>query len=310
MELHSKIFVAGHRGLVGSGIVRSLRLQGFSNLILRSRKELDLLDSTAVKRFFESERPEYVIIAAAKVGGIHANSVYPADFIYQNLQIQNNIIHYAYLHSVKKLLFLGSSCIYPKLCPQPIQEEYLLTGPLEPSNAPYALAKIAGIEMCESYNRQYGTSFISAMPTNIYGPNDNFHPENSHVIGALIQRFHQAKQDHAEIVTVWGTGRPEREFLFVDDLAEACVFLMQQPLSSGWINVGCGQGITIRDLAFLLKELIGLRAEVIFDPSKPDGTPKKILDIRKIKQLGWSPKVSLESGLQLTYSHYLQTLSR
>ena len=306
MNKNSKIYVAGHTGLVGSAIVRELEKQGYSNLLLKTHKELDLTNADKVKSFFEVENPEYVFLAAAKVGGILANNTYPADFIYQNLQIQNNIIHNSYLSKVKKLLFLGSSCIYPKLCPQPIKEEYILTGELEPTNEPYAIAKIAGIKMCESYNRQYGTNFISVMPTNLYGINDNFDPENSHVIPGLINKIHNAKIENLSSVKVWGTGKPKREFLFSDDLANACVFLMEKYDSNEIINIGCGEDIEILTLVNLICDVIGYKGEIEFDTSKPDGTPRKILDISKIKKLGWSPKTDLRNGLKIVYEWYLK----
>lgn len=304
MDKNSKIYVAGHRGLVGSAIVRKLDAEGYSNLVLRTRDELDLCDSVAVRDFFESERPEYVFLAAAKVGGIWANSHYPAEFIYSNLAIQLNVIHSAYLSGVKKLLFLGSSCIYPKLAPQPIKEEYLLTGELEPTNEAYAVAKIAGIKMCQSYNHQYGTSFISAMPTNLYGPNDNFDLENSHVLPALIRKFHEAKEGNALSVVVWGTGKPRREFLHVDDLADACLFLMQKYNESELINIGSGEDLTIEELALLVKEVVGYKGEVEFDISKPDGMARKLLEVSKLHSLGWRPRISLRRGIEDTYGWY------
>lgn len=306
MKKDSKIYVAGHKGLVGSAIVRELKRDGFSNLIFKTHSELDLLDAAKVKDFFFNENPEYVFLAAAKVGGIHANSTYPADFIYENLQIQNNVIHNSCLAGVKKLLFLGSSCIYPKLCPQPIREEYLLSGELESTNEPYAIAKIAGIKMCESYNKQFKTSFISAMPTNIYGLGDNFHPENSHVIPALIYKTHKAKIEKQKSVKLWGTGSPKREFLYVDDLAKACIFLLENYNENKIINVGSGVDLTIRELAEEVSRVIGFDGEIEFDPNMPDGTPRKLLDVSKIKSLGWSSTVDLKSGLKLAYDWYLK----
>lgn len=304
----ARIYVAGHRGLVGSAIVRRLEGAGFPNLILRTSQELDLRDQARVKEFFEREKPEYVFLAAARVGGILANMTYPAHFIYDNLMIQSNVIHQAFKTEVKKLLFLGSSCIYPKFAPQPIKEEYLLTGPLEPTNEPYAVAKIAGIKMCQAYNRQYGTNFICAMPTNLYGPNDNFDLETSHVIPALIRKFHEAKISGAKSVVVWGTGTPRREFLYVDDLADACLFLMENcdAQHAEIINVGTGEDITIKELAEMIKNIVGFNGEIIFDPSKPDGTPRKLLDISLIKKLGWRPKTTLEEGLLKTYRVFLE----
>lgn len=306
MKKDSKIYVAGHRGLVGSAIVRELQQDGFLNLILETHSELDLLNTDKVRDFFFNEKPEYVFLAAAKVGGIYANSTYPADFIYENLMIQNNVIHNSYLAGVKKLLFLGSSCIYPKLCPQPIREEYLLSSELESTNEPYAIAKISGIKMCESYNRQYGTNFISAMPTNIYGPGDNFHPENSHVIPALIYKIHKAKVEKQKTVKLWGTGNPKREFLYVEDLAKACIFLTKNYNENKIINVGSGVDLTIRELAEEVSKVIGFDGEIEFDPSMPDGTPRKLLDVSRIKSLGWVPIIDLKSGLKLTYDWYLK----
>ena len=304
MEKTSKIFIAGHRGLVGSALLRRLQKEGYANLITRTRQELDLLDGEAVVGLFEEERPEYVFLAAAKAGGIYANKTYPAEFIFENLQIQNNVLHQAYRHQVKKLLFLGTSCIYPKLCPQPIKEEYLLTSALEPTNEPYAIAKIAGIKTCQSYNRQYGTNFISVMPTNLYGINDNFHPENSHVVPALLRRFHEARQANLEEVVIWGTGTPRRELLFVDDLAEACLFLMQHYDQSEVINVGSGEDLSIQELAELIKKIVGGEVQLKYDASKPDGTPRKVLDVTRINQMGWSAPTPLEEGLALTYQWY------
>ncbi|HPP04400.1 MAG TPA: GDP-L-fucose synthase [Spirochaetota bacterium] len=306
MEKKSKIFVAGHRGLVGSAIVRKLQQEGYNNLILRTREELDLTNFNAVSEFFKKEKPEYVFLAAAKVGGILANSTKKAEFIYENLQIQNNVIHNAYLNNVKKLLFLGSSCIYPKMCPQPIKEEYLLSGYLEPTNDAYAIAKIAGLIMCRSYNEQYGANFISAMPTNLYGYNDNFDLNSSHVLPALIRKFHEAKVENKKEVIVWGTGSPLREFLFVDDLADALLFLMNNYNENIHINVGTGEDISIKDLAFLIKEVVGFNGQITFDTSKPDGTPRKLLDVSRINKLGWKAKTSLKDGIKLTYEWYLK----
>lgn len=306
MEKEAKIFVAGHNGLVGSAIVRNLKLAGYSNLIYKTRQELNLLDYNAVKEFFEIEKPEYVFLAAAKVGGIHANNIFPADFIFQNLQIQNNIIHNAYLNNVKKLLFLGSSCIYPRNCEQPIKEEYLLTGELEKTNEPYAIAKIAGIKMCQSYNKQYGTKFISVMPTNLYGPNDNFDLESSHVLPALLRKFHDAKENNSKEVVMWGTGSPMREFLYVDDLADACVHLMNIYGENEIVNIGTGEDITIKDLALLIKEIVGFKGKIINDTSKPDGTPRKLLDVSKLHSLGWRHKTSLEDGIRRSYKWFLE----
>jgi len=304
MEKNSKIYVAGHRGLVGSAIVRTLQKQGFQNLVLKTRSELDLLDTASVKKFFENEKPDYVFLAAAKVGGILANDTYSADFIHQNLEIQNNVIHYSHVSKVKKLLFLGSSCIYPKKAKQPLKEEYLLTGLLEETNEAYAIAKIAGIKMCEFYRKQYGCNFVSVMPTNMYGPGDNYDLQNSHVFPALIRKFHEAKIKNAPFVEVWGSGKPKREFLYSDDLGEACVFLMQNYDKPGLINIGTGTDLTIKELALLIKKKIGYAGALKFDRSKPDGTPQKLLDISKIKKLGWKAKVSLEEGIQLAYEDF------
>jgi len=315
MDKISKIFVAGHKGLVGSAIVRKLKNEGYENLVLKTRQELDLRDKRAVESFFKTEQLEYVFLAAARVGGIQANNTYPADFIIQNIEIETNVITSALQVGVKRLLFLGSSCIYPRECPQPIKEEYLLTGPLEPTNEPYAIAKIAGIKMCESINRQYGTDFRSLMPTNLYGPGDNFHPENSHVIPGLLRRFHEAKVRGDKCVEVWGSGRPRREFMHVDDLASACVYIMNldkdiydnftQPMLSH-VNVGTGKDCTIKELAETIAEVVGFDGEICFDTSKPDGTPQKLLDISRISALGWSAKISLEEGLKQTYRWFLE----
>jgi len=306
MEKNSKIYLAGHRGLVGSAISRKLRAEGYNNLVLKTKDELDLMDQSAVALFFKKTKPEYVFLAAAKVGGILANNTYPAQFIYENLQIQNNIIHQSYLNGVKKLLFLGSSCIYPRECPQPIKEEYLLTGPLEPTNEPYALAKIAGLKMCQSYNRQYGTNFISVMPTNLYGPNDNFDLDDSHVLPALIRKFHEGKINSSPTVVVWGTGSPKREFLHIDDLADACVFLMNNYNDSEIINIGTGVDITIKKLAELIKNIIDYKGEINWDTTKLDGTPRKLLDVSKVESLGWRHKIGLETGIKMTYEWYLK----
>lgn len=315
---HSKVFVAGHRGLVGSAIVRRLEAEGCTNLVLRTSAELDLQDQSAVRMFFEQLRPEIVVLAAAKVGGILANSTYPGDFIYQNLMIQANIIHWSQKFGVKRLLFLGSSCIYPKLAPQPMKEEYLLTGPLEPTNEAYAVAKIAGLKMCESYNRQFGTSCLSVMPTNLYGPGDNFDLENSHVLPALIRKFHEARESNAPSVEVWGTGTPRREFLYVDDLADGCIHLLNLPeeqynalvqdLEPCLINIGMGKDITIRELAELVREIVGYQGEIVFDADKPDGTPRKLLDITRMDALGWQAKTTLREGIERTYGWYRDSL--
>ena len=300
------IFVAGHKGLVGSAIVRKLREKGYENLLLRTRSELDLTDQAAVRAFFESERPDHVVLAAAKVGGILANSTYPADFIYQNLAIEINIIHEAWRAGVQKLLFLGSSCIYPKLAPQPLKEEYLLTSSLEPTNEAYAIAKIAGLKMCEFYNRQYGARFISVMPTNLYGPGDNFDLETSHVLPAMIRKFHKAKARGDDSVTLWGTGTPRRELLHVDDLADACVFLLERYEDAGFLNIGVGEDVTIRELAELVRRVVGFDGNMFWDSAKPDGTPQKLLDVSKLKALGWSASTSLEAGIANTYGWYLE----
>ena len=304
LEKGAKIYVAGHRGLVGSAMVRELEKQGYTNLIMRTHEALDLENQQAVAAFFAEEKPEYVILSAAKVGGIGANSTKPAEFIYQNLMIETNIIHQAYVHGVKKLLFLGSSCIYPRMAEQPIKEESLLTGALEPTNEAYALAKIAGIKMCESYNKQYGTKYISVMPTNLYGINDNFDLDSSHVLPALLRKFHEAKLNNEPMVTVWGSGSPIREFLYVDDLANACVFLMNNYDGDKIVNIGTGIGITIKELAELVKKVIGYEGAVFFDTSKPEGTPIKINDVSFLSQLGWQAKVDLKRGLNLTYEWY------
>ncbi len=304
---NARIYVAGHRGLAGSAIWRELERQGFNNLIGRTRSELNLLDSVAVQKFFTAEKPEYVFIAAAKVGGILANATQPASFLFENLQIQNNLIHNSHISAVKKLLFLGSSCIFPKLAPQPLKEEYLLTGPLEPTNECYAVAKIAGIKLCQAYRQQYGSDFISAMPTNLYGANDNYNLETSHVLPGLIRKFHEAKLSGAAAVTCWGTGKPLREFLHADDLARACVFLMKNYSQSDFINVGSGQEVTIRQLAELVQATIGFPGEIVWDTTKPDGTPRKLLDTSRLFALGWKPEISLENGIRLAYEDFLKT---
>ena len=304
MKKKDKIYIAGHHGLVGSAIVRRLKVLGYSNLIFKTHTELDLLDQTAVTKFFQKEKPDHVFLAAAKVGGINANNSYPADFIYQNLQIQNNIIYNAYKNNVKKLLFLGSSCIYPKKCPQPMKEKYLLSGYLEPTNESYAIAKIAGLKMCEAFNKQYHTNFISVMPTNLYGPEDNFDLKNSHVLPALIKKFTEAFKEKKSAVTVWGSGKPKREFLFVDDLADAVVFLMNEYSDPGMINIGTGTDISIKELAELIAQIIKFKGKIIFDRNYPDGTSQKLLDISKIRQLGWSAKTTLKSGIEKTIKWY------
>ena len=314
MDLNDKIYIAGHRGLVGSAIVRQLEERGFTNLLMRTHKELDLTNQTQVQNFFQQERPDYVILAAAKVGGIHANNTYPADFIYQNMMIEANVINSAYVSKVKRLLFLGSTCIYPKAVEQPMREDALLTDVLEPTNEPYALAKIAGIKLCESYNRQHGTDFRSVMPTNLYGVNDNFHPENSHVIPALMQRFHQAKVNNDAEVVVWGTGNAMREFLYVDDMATASLFVLEldeevyqintKPMLSH-INVGTGVDVTIREMAETMKEVVGFEGKLIFDTSKPDGTPRKLIDVTRLENMGWKYSVDLKEGLEKTYRWHL-----
>ena len=304
MNKNSKIFVAGHRGLVGSAIVRKLNEEGYTNLLLKSRVELDLTRQADVESFFESEKPGYVFLSAAKVGGIHANDAYPAEFIYQNMMIQNNVINSAYRFGAKKLLFLGSSCIYPKFSPQPMKEEYLLTGKLEPTNEAYAIAKISGMKMAEYYNKQYGVNFISAMPTNLYGPGDNYDLQNSHVLPALIRKFHEAKEEKKPFVEIWGTGKPKREFLYVDDLAEACVFLMQNYNERGFVNIGTGEDASIKELVSIVQEIVGYNAGVKYNSDKPDGTPRKLLDVSKINKLGWVAKISLREGIQKTYQDY------
>lgn len=304
MNKNAKIFVAGHNGLVGSAIVRNLKKNGYNNLITKARSKLDLLNQEAVKNFFHKEKPDYVFLAAAKVGGILANNTYPADFIYENLEVQNNVIHNAYSAGIKKLLFLGSSCIYPKFAKQPINEEYLLTGELEPTNKAYAIAKISGIIMCESYNKQYGTNFISVMPTNLYGPNDNFDLNNSHVLPALIRKFHEAKLNNKEEVFVWGTGKAKREFLHVDDLADACVFLMNNYNKSDIINIGTGEDISIKELAEIIKDTVDYKGKIKWDTEKPDGTPRKLLNVNRLHNLGWKHKINLEEGIKNTYEWF------
>ena len=324
MHKGSKVYLAGHRGLVGSALVRRLMTAGYSpqssplgpGLILRTRAELDLTDQAAVRDFFAAEQPEYVLLAAAKVGGIHANNTYPAEFIRQNLAIHTNVIHEAWRNNVRRLLFLGSSCIYPKDCPQPIKEEYLLTGPLEPTNRPYALAKIAGVEMCWSYNRQYGTKYIAAMPTNSYGPGDNYDLANSHVLPALIRKMHEAKQRGDKQMVVWGTGTPRREFIYSDDMAEACLYLLEQPegklhalfsdTQPPLVNVGCGEDLSIRELAELVREVVGFTGKLAFDASKPDGTMRKLLDVGKLRQMGWQASTELRDGVASAYKAYLE----
>jgi GDP-L-fucose synthase len=305
MEKNAKIYIAGIYGMVGSAIARSLRAQGYQNLIGHSSKELDLTNQKAVFDFFKAEKPDYVFLAAARVGGIYANNTYPADFIFSNICIQTNIMHSAYIFRARKLLFLGSSCIYPKFAEQPMKESCLLTGELEPTNEPYALAKIAGIKMCQAYNRQYHTTFISCMPTNLYGPNDNYDLMNAHVLPALIRKVHEAKVNKQPAFTVWGTGSPRREFLYVDDLAEASVFLMKEYLHDETINVGSGQEVTIRELAETVREVVGFTGDLVFDTSKPDGTPRKLLDVTRLKEMGWEPKTGLRIGIERTYMDFL-----
>ncbi len=307
MDIQSKIFVAGSRGLVGSALVRTLQAQGYENLVLRSSQELDLRNQAAVDEFFAAEQPEYIFLAAAKVGGIQANNTYRADFLYENLMIEANIIHSAYRHGAEKLLFLGSSCIYPKLCPQPMKEEYLLTGFLEQTNEPYAIAKIAGLKLCENYCRQYGVNFISAMPTNLYGLNDNFDLANSHVLPALMRKFHEAKVNGDPTVTVWGTGTPLREFLYVDDLADALVFLMNTYNDVDFVNVGTGQEVSIKELALTMQAVVGYEGELLFDTAKPDGTPRKLLDVSRLNAAGWQAKTDLKTGIEQTYGWFLQS---
>lgn len=306
MDKNSKIYIAGHRGMVGSAIKRKLEEQGYSNFVTRSSSELDLRDQSAVKAFFEQEKPDYVFLAAAKVGGILANDTYRAEFLFDNLMIQTNIIHSSYKTGVKKLMFLGSSCIYPKLASQPMNEDALLTGPLEHTNEPYAIAKIAGIKLCDSYRDQYGCNFVSVMPTNLYGPNDNYHPKNSHVLPGLIRKFHEAKIADQKEVIVWGTGTPKREFLHADDMADACVYLMRTYNSPGIINIGTGKDISINDLAVLIKEIVGFNGKIVFDHSKPDGTPRKLMDVGKLTSLGWEASIPLKEGIQHVYKNLVE----
>jgi GDP-L-fucose synthase len=305
MNKDAKIFVTGHRGMVGSALVRRLETGGYTNILTRTRQELDLLDQAAVRQFLAAAKPDYIFIAAARVGGIHANNTYRADFIYQNLMIEANLIHGAHLAGVQRLMFFGSSCIYPRDCPQPIKEEYLLTGPLECTNEPYAVAKIAGIKMCEAYKQQYGREYVSVMPTNLYGPNDNYDLETSHVLPALLRKAHEAKLRKENSLVVWGTGKPRREFLYVDDLADACVFLMEQNYTGSFLNIGTGQDVTIHELAETIMAVVGFKGEVVFDSSKPDGTMRKVLDVSKLKQFGWNPQTSLKQGIELAYCKYL-----
>jgi len=305
LDKDAKIFVAGHRGMVGSALVRCLEARGYANILTRTRDQLDLLDQTAVREFMREERPDYVFVAAAKVGGIYANNTYGADFIYENLVVETNIIDSAHRAGVDRLCFLGSSCIYPRECPQPIREEYLLTGPLEPTNEPYAIAKIAGVKMCESYNRQHGRHYVSVMPTNLYGPNDNYDLNNSHVLPALIRKAHEAKARGDSEYVVWGSGRPMREFLYVDDLAAACVFLMEQGIAEGLYNVGTGEDVTIRELAETVMSVVGFDGRIVFDASKPDGTPRKLLNVDRMRALGWQAQTSLREGIAAAYKDFL-----
>lgn len=308
-----KIYISGHRGMAGSAIHRNLTTRGYNNIITRTHSELDLTNQQDVNNFFEKERPEYVFLAAAKVGGILANSTYPAEFIYENLMIETNVIHAAYTYGVKKILFLGSSCIYPRLAPQPLKEEYLLTGELEVTNEAYAMAKITGIRMCKHYNQQYGTNFISVMPTNLYGPGDNYNPDTSHVMGALIRKFHEAKHNNAPQVVVWGTGSPKREFLYVDDMADACVYLMENYDAADigeFVNIGLGEDVTIKELAELIGDIVGYEGKILYDTSKPDGTPQKLLDISRLHGLGWDARISLKDGIGQAYEWYVSHLQR
>lgn len=309
MNKFDKIYIAGHRGMVGSAISRNLQKQGYENIITRTSMELDLRTQEAVNEFFEVERPDYVFLAAAKVGGIHANNTYRGEFLYENLMIQNNVIHSAHATKVKKLLFLGSSCIYPKLAPQPLKEEYLLSGPLEYTNEPYAIAKIAGIKLCDAYRHQYGCNFISVMPTNLYGPNDNYDLQNAHVLPTFIRKFHEAKLTGAKEVIIWGSGTPRREFLHADDLADACVYLMQHYNEAGLVNIGTGIDLTITELALMVKEVVGFEGELTYDASKPDGTPRKLLDVSRLTSLGWRYKINLREGLEMVYKDYLSGIS-
>lgn len=307
MDKQAKIYIAGHRGMVGSAIQRRLVKDGYTNIITKTSKELDLRNQQAVNTFFENEQPQYIFLAAAKVGGIVANNTYRADFIYENLMIEANIIHAAYVNKVEKLLFLGSSCIYPKMAPQPLKEEYLLSGYLEPTNQPYAVAKIAGIELCDSYRAQYGCNFISAMPTNLYGPNDNYDLQKSHVLPAMLRKFITAKRNNTPSVELWGTGSPKREFLYVDEIADACMFLMDTYNEQGLVNIGCGYDVSIKELALLIKDVVGYEGEIIFDATKPDGTPRKLMDVSKINQLGWTSKITLEQGIKMVYEDIKDT---
>jgi GDP-L-fucose synthase len=309
MQPQSKIYIAGHRGMVGSAIMRRLQQEGYNNFVTRTSAELDLRNQQAVTEFFAQEKPEYVFLAAAKVGGIYANNTYRAEFIYDNIQIQNNIIHHSYLNGVTKLMFLGSSCIYPKMAPQPLKEEYLLTGELEPTNEPYAIAKIAGIKMCDAYRSQYGCNFVSVMPTNLYGPNDNYDPQNSHVLPALIRKFHEAKETTQPQVVVWGSGSPMREFLHADDMADACVFLMKNYNEPGLVNIGTGTDVTIKELALLVKKITAFEGALVFDSTKPDGTPRKLMDVSKLHGFGWQHKYDLETGITDVYkNHFLSDI--
>jgi len=307
MNLNDKIYIAGHRGMVGSAILRQLKAKGFTNFILKTSLELDLRNQQAVADFFQSEKPDYVFLAAAKVGGIIANNTYRGDFIYENLMIQNNVIHQSHINKVKKLMFLGSSCIYPKMAPQPLKEDYMLTGELEPTNEPYAIAKIAGIKMCDAYRDQFGCNFISVMPTNLYGPNDNYDLRNSHVLPAMLRKFISAKRNNDPSVTIWGTGSPKREFLHADDLAEACVFLMENYNESGLVNIGVGEDISILDLAILVKKIVSFEGEILTDTTKPDGTPRKLMDVSKLSSFGWKAKTTLEEGIQKVYDEIKNT---
>lgn len=309
MNKFDKIYIAGHRGMVGSAIFRNLKNQGYENIITRTSVQLDLRTQEAVNEFFEVERPDYVFLAAAKVGGIHANNTYRGEFLYENLMIQNNVIHSSYATKVKKLLFLGSSCIYPKLAPQPLKEEYLLSGPLEYTNEPYAIAKIAGIKLCDAYRDQYGCNFISVMPTNLYGPNDNYDLQNAHVLPTFIRKFHEAKLSGAKEVVIWGSGTPKREFLHADDLADACVYLMQHYNDAGLVNIGTGVDLTITELALLVKEVVGYKGELTYDATKPDGTPRKLLDVSRLSALGWKYKINLRQGLEMVYKDYKSGIS-
>ncbi len=308
MDKQATIYIAGHRGMVGSAIQRRLVKDGYTNIITKTSKELDLRNQQAVNAFFETEKPQYVFLAAAKVGGIVANNTYRADFIYENLMIEANIIHASYVNKVEKLLFLGSSCIYPKMAPQPLQEAYLLSGYLEPTNQPYAVAKIAGIELCDGYRAQYGCNFISAMPTNLYGPNDNYDLQKSHVLPAMLRKFITAKRNNVPSVELWGTGSPKREFLYVDEIADACLFLMDSYNEQGLVNIGCGYDVSIKELALLIKNIVGYEGELVFDTSKPDGTPRKLMDVSKINQLGWTSTITLEQGIKMVYEDIKDTM--